>query len=210
MSEERIITAATVTTGEKADGKELQTLVEKSIHAGFEVEEIIGDAAYSEKGNLDYAKENNIKLIAKLNPMVSQGPRKVEDEFEFNNDAGMYVCPAGRMAIRTAKQGKKSKERNQVTTYYFDIEKCKNCSKREGCYKPGAKSKTYSVTIKSDIHKDQIEFEKSEYFKTRSKERYKIESKNSELKNQHGYDVALTSGLIGMRMQGVVLQIKCG
>ena len=52
MSEERIITAATVTTGEKADGKELQTLVEKSISAGFEVEEIIGDASYSEKGNL--------------------------------------------------------------------------------------------------------------------------------------------------------------
>lgn len=204
MSEERIITAATVTTGEKADGKELQTLVEKSINAGFEVEEIIGDAAYSEKGNLDYAKENNIKLISKLNPMVSQGPRKAEDEFEFNKDAGMYVCPAGHMAIRKAKQGKKSKERNQVTAYYFNIEKCKNCSKREGCYKPGAKSKTYSVTIKSDIHKDQMEFEKSEYFKTRSKERYKIEAKNSELKNQHGYDVALTSGLIGMRMQGAL------
>lgn len=204
MSEERIITAATVTTGEKADGKELQTLVEKSTNAGFEVEEIIGDAAYSEKANLDYAKENDIKLIAKLNPIVSQGQRKSEDKFEFNKDAEMYICPAGHIAIRKAKQGKKSQGRNQVISYYFDIDKCKNCTKQEGCYKPGAKTKSYSISIKSDIHREQIEFEKSEYFKTRSKERYKVEAKNSELKNQHGYDVALTSGLIGMRMQGAL------
>ena len=34
------------------------------------------------------------------------------------------------------------------------------------------------------------------------KERYKIEAKNSELKNRHGYDVASSSGLICMEMQG--------
>lgn len=33
MSEERIITAATVTTGEKNDGKQLETLIEKSMKA---------------------------------------------------------------------------------------------------------------------------------------------------------------------------------
>ena len=49
MSEERIITAATITTGEKADGKQLQTLIEKSIAAGMNVENVIDDAAYSEK-----------------------------------------------------------------------------------------------------------------------------------------------------------------
>ena len=55
-------------------------------------------------------------------------------------------------------------------------------TQKEGCYKDGAKSKTYSVTIKSDIHKSQIAFQESEYFKEKSKERYKIEAKNSELK----------------------------
>ncbi|MDQ0414750.1 hypothetical protein J2S25_002960 [Mesobacillus stamsii] len=34
MSEERIITAAVITTGEKNDGKQLQTLIEKSEDAG--------------------------------------------------------------------------------------------------------------------------------------------------------------------------------
>lgn len=41
----------------------------------------IGHAAYSEKGNIEYSKKNNIKLVAKLNPSVTQGFRKKEDEF---------------------------------------------------------------------------------------------------------------------------------
>jgi hypothetical protein len=204
MSEERIITAATITTGEKSDGKELQTLIEKSKNAGMEVETVIGDTAYSEKDNIEYSKGNGIKLVSKLNPLITQGARKKEDEFEFNKDAGLYVCKAGHMATRKARQGKKGVGQNQVDTYYFDVDKCKRCPLREGCYKEGAKSKTYSVSIKSDQHSAQAKFQESPYFKEKAKERYKIEAKNSELKHRHGYDVAESSGLIGMELQGAM------
>lgn len=36
------------------------------------------------------------------------------------------------------------------------------------------------------------------------KERYKIEAKNSELKHRHGYDIASSSGLVCMEMQGAM------
>ncbi|WP_274319531.1 transposase, partial [Paenibacillus qinlingensis] len=78
------------------------------------------------------------------------------------------------------------------------------CPLKEGCYKEGAKSKTYSVTIKSDEHSEQKAFQESEYFKEKSKERYKIEAKNSELKHGHGYDVATSSGLLAMQLQGAM------
>ncbi|WP_209445833.1 transposase, partial [Paenibacillus etheri] len=94
--------------------------------------------------------------------------------------------------------------RNQIYTYYFDIDKCKQCPYREGCYKEGAQSKTYSVSIKSTEHSEQQTFQESEYFKERARERYKIEAKNSELKHRHGYDVASSSGLVGMHMQGAM------
>ncbi|MCM3089433.1 IS5/IS1182 family transposase, partial [Bhargavaea ginsengi] len=84
----------------------------------------------------------NIALVSKLNPSVTQGNRSKEDEFEFNKDAGMYVCKAGHLAFRKARQGKKNAQKNQVDTYYFDVEKCKVCPFREGCYKEGAKTKT--------------------------------------------------------------------
>ena len=204
MTEERIITAATITTGEKNDGKELEILYEKTKNTGMKIDAIIGDAAYSEKENIKLAKKESIKLVAKLNPSVTQGFRKKEDEFQFNKDAGMYICKEGHMAIRKARQGKKDVGKNQADTYYFDVEKCKVCPLKEGCYKEGARTKSYSVTIKSDIHKSQMSFQESEYFKEKSKERYKIEAKNSELKHRHGYDVASSSGLIGMELQGAM------
>lgn len=204
MTEERIITAAVVTTGEKNDGKQLQMLIEKSKEAGMEVKTVIGDTAYSERDNIIYSSSNSIELIAKLNPLITQGVRKKEDEFQFNKDAGMYVCKAGHMAVRKARQGKKGVSDNQTDTYYFNVEKCKRCPLRDGCYKEGAKSKTYSVSIKSTEHTEQMAFQESKYFKEKAKERYKIEAKNSELKHRHGYDVASSSGLVGMELQGAM------
>lgn len=202
MSDERIITAAIVTTGEKSDGKFLQELVEKSKETGMEIETVLGDTAYSEKENIQYANQNELQLIAKLNPNITQGTRKKEDEFEFNKDAGMYMCKAGHLAIRKARTGKKGINKNQKDTYMFDIEKCKVCPLHSGCYKEGAKSKTYSVTIKSTEHREQEAFQNSEKFKSLAKGRYKIEAKNSELKHRHGYDEASSAGLIGMQIQG--------
>jgi hypothetical protein len=47
-------------------------------------------------------------------------------------------------------------------------------------------------------------FQEGDYFKEKAKERYKIEAKNSELKHRPGYDVASTSGLVGMQLQGAM------
>jgi IS5 family transposase len=204
MNEERIITAAVVTTGEKNDGKYLQTLIEKSRDTGMVIDTVIGDTAYSEKENIQYANGNELQLISKLHPNITQGTRKKEDEFEFNKDAGMYVCKAGHLAIKKTRHVRKNEKRNTRYKYFFDIEKCKKCPFKEGCYKDGAKSKTYNVTIKSDEHQEQEQFQESDYFKDKSKERYKIEAKNSELKNRHGYNVANSTGLFGMQMQGAM------
>ena len=125
MTPERIITAAVITSGEKHDGKELQTLVEKSQANGIEVEAVIGDGAYSEKENIEYCEENNIKLASKSSKKVTHGNSKRNNTFEYNKDAGMYVCQVGHMAIRKAKQGnKKSKmgDDSQVECYFFDVE----------------------------------------------------------------------------------------
>ena len=204
MTEERIITAAVITSGEKGDGPELPALLEISQSNGIKVDTIIGDGAYAGKENLKLAGSQDIKIVAKVNPSITQGFRKDEDKFDFNKDADRFVCTAGHMAIRKARQGKKNVGENQVDTYYFDVEKCKVCPLRDGCYKPGAKTKTYSVSIKSDIHKDQIEFQESELFKEKAKHRYKIEAKNSELKNVNGYARATSYGIHNMEMQGAV------
>lgn len=204
MSEERIITAAVVTSGEKGDGPRLPELLQISQQNGIDVDTVIGDAAYSGKNNLKLTNAQGIKIVAKLNPSITQGFRKTEAEFDYNKDADMFVCPAGHLAVRKALQGKKNVGENQVNTYYFDIEKCKRCPLKKGCYKDGAKSKTYSVSIKSTIHKEQITFQETAYFKEKSKHRYKIEAKNGELKNAHGFARATSYGITNMEMQGAM------
>ena len=206
MSDERIITTATVTSGGKGDGPQLPELVEQSRTNGMTVDTVIGDTAYSGKDNIILAndEENGFELVARLNPTISNGHRKEEDRFEYNKDAGMFVCPVGHMAIRKARQGKKRQPKNRFFVFYFDTDKCRTCSRRNGCYKEGAKSKTYSVRIKSEEHRQQADFEKTEEFKTKAKGRYKIEAKNAELKNVLGYGRALSYGLDCMRMQGAM------
>lgn len=208
MTDERIITAAVVTSGERSDGEQLKTLVEKTRETGLKVKAVIGDTAYSGKKNLELAESKNDKhksfeLIAKLNPIISNSTHaEGENGFIYNKDADMFVCPEGHMAIRKGKTGKKNSNSNQRTTYYFDIEKCRLCANCGICYKNDAKTKTYSVSIKSGLHKKQEEFQNTEHFKELASLRYMIEEKNSEIKRRHGYDVASSSGLIGMQIQG--------
>ncbi|MFR5082228.1 MAG: hypothetical protein ACLTEE_06235 [Anaerobutyricum hallii] len=116
------------------------------------------------------AKEGDYELIAKLNPIITQGNRRKEDEFEFNKDAGMYQCKAGHLAIHKYfdKRKKDKKTKTQVWSIFFDIEKCKCCPYRDGCYKEGAKKKTYTETIICDSHSEQVKFQETEHFKEKN------------------------------------------
>ena len=203
MTPERIITAATITSGEKHDGKELTNLIEKSKNNGIEVEAIIGDGAYSEENNLNYCKDKDIKNVSKLSSSVTHGNGKNKENFEFNKDAGMYVCKAGHMAIKKSHQkGNKHNNYTEVDNYFFDVEKCKHCPFKDGCYKEGAKTKTYNVVIKKDIHINHMDYMETEEFKNLYKERYKIEAKNAELKNNYNYGNANGCGKLGITIQG--------
>ena len=108
-----------------------------------------------------------------MNSTITQGIRKDEDKFDYNKDADRFVCPAGHLSIRKARQGKRDRGINQVDTYYFDVQKCRVCPLRD-------------------------------YYKEKSKHRYKIEAKNGELKNVHGYGRASSYGIENMRMQGAM------
>lgn len=212
ISPERIITAVITTTGDKNDGEYTQELIEQSMNNGYEVDTLVGDGAYSGKDDLEYGKDNNIKIVSKVNKFVLEGnPTATRCKgFTFNKDAGMYVCSEGHMAIRKVfNGGKKDQNKHKQVTFYFDVNKCKVCPKKEGCYKEGSKTKTYTYRENSKLQKEQIEFMNSKEFKTLYKERYKIEAKNSELKNSYGLKKTYTSGSFGMQLQSVVAIFTC-
>lgn len=52
------------------------------------------------------------------------------------------------------------------------------------------------------MYQEQAAFQETEYYKEKSKHTYKIEAKNSELKNVHVYGNANKYGIENMHIQG--------
>ena len=199
MTEERLISGIEVTSGEACDGKMLKTLVEKSKKNGIEVQEVLGDMAYSSMDNIGYCDKERITLIAKTNPLVASAAEPKNDGFEYNKDAGLMQCPAGELASRIQKR--QGKYDNRYFIYFFNPKKCQNCAYADKCGVGRSKTKSYCVTVKSQKNLDRLDFEKSAYFNERLKIRNRIEQKNGELKQAHGLRTADATGLAAMRLQ---------
>lgn len=204
-TENGFITAATVTSGEKGDGAILPLLIEKTEKNGVDnIEAVIADTAYCTKENIETCDTKNIKLVAPLHPSVN-GFRDENDGFIYNKDAHSVTCPAGELAVKKHfKKANPKKKTNACYEFYFDVEKCRQCPLKEGCYKEGAKFKTYSIRVLSEEHRKQKEFEKTAEFKRDIRKRNRIEGKNSELKNRHGMRTAISFGLNSMEIQTAV------
>ena len=201
MSEEEIITAVVVTPGPADDGKQLSALLNTSQASGVEVKEVLADTAYSRSDNLKLLQQQDITATIPLNPAVHGAREMNDDSFNYVKDADAVQCPAGHLSIRKARQGKKDTGTNQREIYYFDVEKCKTCPLREGCYSPGSRTKTYSIRILSDHHAKQMKYEQTSLFQMRKGVRSRIEHKNAELKIHHGMTRARYRGLLGMQIQ---------
>ena len=59
------------------------------------------------KCNQCYGYVSKRKLASKLSKFVTHGNGQRISNFEYNKDAGIYVCKAGHMAIKKVKQGSK-------------------------------------------------------------------------------------------------------
>lgn len=207
MTDERIIAAVEVTSGEASDGKQLQKLVKKAQNAGIKVEEVLADCAYGGKDNLEFLKEKEIKAYMKLNPLVTENQRKVDLGMSYNKDAGTMQCRGGHLAVKSRLHQNKGCNRNPRMIYFFDVEKCKECPYKTGCYKDGAKTKSYCEIEKCETHSEHMAFQETEEFKTRMRQRYMIEAKNGEMKTSHGLGVCIYRGLFGMQLQSYLTAI---
>lgn len=208
MTPERIITAATITSGEKGDGQELPALIEKTKEMLPDLERVVGDAAYGGQNNLENAEKEKVELIAKVNHRIIEGFEAEKEGFFFNKDAGRVVCPAGHLSVgvRLAKD----KTGNDRLRYNFSRTTCKVCALRDTCLRGNSgRARTVSVPIKTPQQEKQLKFMKTEEFQQWYKERYKIEAKNAELKNSYGYVESLYYGITGLKIQGAVALFTC-
>ncbi len=206
MNGDRIITGVCVSSGEAGDGKYLKELVEQSETNGMEVKEVLGDAAYGNKENTDYLEQKNIKPYLRTRALIleSEEKRLEQNGMTYNKDADSMQCRAGHLAIKKNTSIDRGVTRHM---YWFDTEKCKECPYKEGCYKPGSKTRTFSIKEHGESRQRYLKFQESESFKETIKKRYMIEAKNAEMKMFHGLEYCVYRGLFGMQIQAYMTAI---
>ncbi|SNS67394.1 Transposase DDE domain-containing protein [Anaerovirgula multivorans] len=124
---ERIITAITVANGAYVDGTRFEELIELTKKTGLKPKEVYGDKAYFRKPILDTIKE----MQARAYIPVSEMAYKIDEErFSYNKDSDEWFCSQGNKTIN--KKHRKDKSGKQTYKYYFEKEKCRECTKRAG------------------------------------------------------------------------------
>lgn len=67
----------------------------------MKIDTVIGDTAYSEKDNIQYANHKELQLISKLNPNITQGTRKKKMNLSLIK---MHVCTFVKLDIWRFKE----------------------------------------------------------------------------------------------------------
>ena len=205
-TKERIITAVVVKNGAYVDGTEFDKLMDLTIKTGLNVQEIYGDKAYFKKSILDKIKE----IEAKPYIPVSAAVYKIDEEnFNYNKDSDEWFCNEGNITVSKKYLQRKNGNRKGKETYkyYFEIEKCRNCRKKEECIKGTSVRKILEIGINTPEFYQYSQEQKTDTFKEKYKNRTFHEGKNGEMKNHHGLNRARGYGLRSMSTQAKLTAI---
>lgn len=67
------------------------------------MKEVLANAAYSSKDNLEDMEKEEIIAVTPLNPIVLNGRKREVEGFEYNKNAGQMRCPAGHLCVRKTR-----------------------------------------------------------------------------------------------------------
>ncbi len=200
MTTEGIITAMDVHDGAYFDGKDFDTLCDRTLRSGLKIEELYGDKAYFMPQILNRLKElSTIPYIP-----ASASSYKVDEElYSYNKDSDQWFCRYGNETERkTRGKVKKRQKEYEVYKYYFKADQCRNCPHREECLgKAKTVRKILQVSSNAPEYYEHSQREKTDEFREKYKERSGIERKNAEMKRFHGLARARGYGLRSVSLQ---------
>lgn len=205
-TDERIITAVHVKSGEYTDGKEFDSLLEKTIKAGFQPGEVFGDKAYFRKGILDAIGTIDAEALI---PVSASAYRIDEELFRYNKDSDQWFCAMGNHTVKKKRLTRKQRGKDvDIYQFSFDKETCTKCSHRKECMGKGkTKERRLSVALHTAEFYAISQSQKTPEFKERYKKRAAHEWKNAEMKRFHGLARARGYGLRSVSIQAKLTAI---
>ena len=204
-TDERIITAVEVRSGEYVDGTEFDTLLERTKTAGIAPTEVYGDKAYFRKDILDTIKENQAEAYI---PVSASSYKVNEEMYSYNKDSDEWFCFMGNHTVK--KERKTTQKRGQtyeLFSYTFDKNQCIDCPHRDKCMGSlKGKAKKLRVSVNAAEFYEINQFQKTAIFQEKYKKRAAHEWKNGEMKRFHGLARARGYGLESVSIQAKLTQ----
>lgn len=199
-TDERIITAVSVNSGEYVDGKEFSTLMDKTLAGGVKVNEVYGDKAYFRKDILNKLAE--MKATGYI-PVSASVYKIDEDLFSYNKDSDQWFCFMGNCTVEKKRITRQAHGKTEdIYSYVFHKEQCKDCPHRNECI---GKAKTMARKLRVALHTADFfeinQWQKQPEFLEKYKKRAAHEWKNGELKRFHGLARARGWGLRSVTFQ---------
>ena len=201
-TDERIITAVTVSDGAYVDGTDFTRLMELTEKTGLDITEVYGDKAYFRKPILDKINEMGAKPYIPVSESVY---RIDEEKFSYNKDSDEWFCSEGNKTV--SKKHKIDKNGRQTLQYSFEKEQCRNCPNRNECKPGGRIARVLILGINTPEFYVYSQEQKTDEFQEKYKNRACHEGKNGEMKNHHGLDRARGYGMRSMSTQAKLTAI---
>jgi transposase len=205
-TDERIITAVDVYSGQHVDGENFGALMDRTLSSGLSVDGVFGDKAYFKA-----------EVFKKLDMLQAQGYIPVnacsyqikEDLFSYNKDSDEWFCLTGN---RTVSKKRLTRNKNgKAVEYYrytFDKQGCIACNHRLECMgKSTTKARSMDIALSTPLFYELSQQQKTPEFKEKYKKRASIEWKNGEMKRFHGLARARGWGLASVTTQAKLTAI---
>lgn len=205
-TDERIITAVDIHSGEYVDGTGFDALLERTKAAGVSPTEVYGDKAYFRKDILDTIKENDAGAYIP----VSASAYKIDEKlFGYNKDSDQWFCFMGNHTVKKErKTAKKRGEDYPYLCYTFDKRQCGDCPHRAKCFGTSTgKARKLQVSLNAAEFYEISQIQKSAEFLEKYKKRAAHEWKNGEMKRFHSLARARGYGLEALSQQAKLTAI---
>jgi transposase len=200
VTTEGIITAIDVHDGAYFDGKDFDSLCNRTLEAGLKIAEFFGDKAYFIPQILNRLKELGTRAFIP----VSASSYKIDEElYSYNKDSDQWFCRYGNETVKKSRNRKKRRQKDfESYRYYFKPDQCRNCPHRDECIKKARSvRKILEVSVNAPEYYEYSQFEKTDEFREKYKQRAGIERKNAEMKRFHGLARARGYGLRSVSLQ---------
>lgn len=173
---------------------------------GFDIRNCVADKGYGR--NIVYQKLTDMSIRAFIPTKVNGNKSKYEfkpDDFVFDPNKDIYVCPEGKSLIKR----KNIHKRDRAYVYSCSFKNCSNCPSREKCI---GKEHKVAKSIERSIYQEAVDFQLSKTGSDEWKEMLKLrkwlmEGSFADAKVNHSLGRAKMRGLKNVSEQSLMTAV---